>query len=321
MGKRTAEFVLGLIGGILGFFGGLFILVLGGLGKMLNASGASTISSFGWFGLLFAVLGIVGSVIVGSKYKLGGWLMLISAVGGVISLRWAYSLSFILLTISGLTALIRKSDDNEVKIEGQKSNKSKQKKQEEKKKSSKKVFWFVIGGIVLIIFINALFIAFFNEQKQENKSSVNSVKTSSESSAEEITYSLGERFVWGDFAYTFHNVETESEIGSYLFGEFYGEKADGMFLVVDVTIENIDKETQTFWGSAITITDDKGRIFEDDDNAWIYLDDDVKFIFEQMQPNLPKKGKIIFDVPKDINGKIRISKGLFSSKYVYISLS
>lgn len=133
------------------------------------------------------------------------------------------------------------------------------------------------------------------------------------------SYKLGQRFVWGDFAYTFHKVETTSQIGKDIYGEFYGEKADGIFLVVDVTIENIAKETKDYWGGAISITDSQGRVFEDDDNAWIYLDEDVKFIYEQLQPNLPKRGKIVFDVPKDIEGNLRIKKSLFSSDYTYVS--
>ena len=108
MAKRIAEFILGLIGGIIGFIAALFALAVGGLGKAFNATGASTISTLGWFGLLFSILGIVGAVVVMSKPKLGGTFMVVSAIGGLISISWFYSLSFILLLIGGLMGILIK---------------------------------------------------------------------------------------------------------------------------------------------------------------------------------------------------------------------
>jgi len=108
MGKRTTEFVLGLIGGIFGFFGALIALVFGGIGKALGGSGASEIIGLGWGAILFSILGIVGSVVVRNKAKLGGWFMIISAVGGVICISFFYSLSFVLLLIAGLMGVIKK---------------------------------------------------------------------------------------------------------------------------------------------------------------------------------------------------------------------
>ena len=108
MGKRTVEFVLGLIGGIFGFFGAIFAMLVGGLGKIFGASGASTVVGLGWAAILFSILGIVGASLVKSKKKLGGWFMVISAIGGAISISFAYALSFVLLIIAGLMALIKK---------------------------------------------------------------------------------------------------------------------------------------------------------------------------------------------------------------------
>lgn len=110
MGKRTVEFVLGLIGGIFGFFGALIALMFGGIGSALGGEGASTIIGLGWLAILFSIIGIVGAALVKSKTKVGGWMMIISAVGGVISVSFAYALSFVLLIIAGLMAIIKKGD-------------------------------------------------------------------------------------------------------------------------------------------------------------------------------------------------------------------
>jgi hypothetical protein len=108
MGKRTVEFVLGLIGGIVGFLGALVALAVGGLGGAFGAKGASMVSSLGWLAIVFSILGIVGAAIVGNKPRLGGTFMLVSAIGGVISVSFAYALAFVLLLIAGLMGLIRK---------------------------------------------------------------------------------------------------------------------------------------------------------------------------------------------------------------------
>ena len=110
MAKRTTEFVLGLIGGIFGFIGAIIALAIGGLGNAFGAEGASTISSLGWLAIVFSILGIVGCVVVRSKSKLGGVFMLISAIGGLISISFFYALSFVLLLLAGLMGIFKKKD-------------------------------------------------------------------------------------------------------------------------------------------------------------------------------------------------------------------
>lgn len=106
--KRTAEFVLGLIGGIFGFIGAIIALTVGGLGGAFGAEGALTITTLGWFAMLFSVIGIVGASLVNSWTIGAGIFMLVSAVGGLICISFFYILPFILLVIAGLMALLRK---------------------------------------------------------------------------------------------------------------------------------------------------------------------------------------------------------------------
>ena len=108
MTKRTAEFTLGLIGGIIGFFAAIAVVFIGGVAGAVGASDAGFFSNLGWSSLLFSILGIVGASLVKSKTKVGGWLMVVSAVGGIISISMFYLLSFVLLLCGGLMALIRK---------------------------------------------------------------------------------------------------------------------------------------------------------------------------------------------------------------------
>lgn len=106
--SRTTELVLGLLGGIFGLFASFFVMAFGGLGGALGAQGASGVVGQGMVAIIFSIVGIVGASLVKSKTKLSGWMMLISAIGGIISISLAYLISFILLIIAGIMALVKK---------------------------------------------------------------------------------------------------------------------------------------------------------------------------------------------------------------------
>src|SRR5699024_1345427 len=105
--KRTTEFVLGLIGGIFGFIGAIMALFVGGVDAAFS-DGTSEVTGLGWAAFIFSILAIVGSVVVRSKAKAGGVLLLISAVGGIISISMFYLVPSVLIAIAGLMGVIRK---------------------------------------------------------------------------------------------------------------------------------------------------------------------------------------------------------------------
>lgn len=171
-------------------------------------------------------------------------------------------------------------------------------------------------AIVLYVFIGIIVLsAIFgtSNQGQTEDTSTNSIPKENGIP----TYSLNQEFEYGDFAYTIHGVETKSQVGDSVFGT---EKADGVFLIVDLTIENIGKEPEYFQDN-VYITDSEGREFEEDSDAKIYYGYDNLFSgLDKLQPNLPKRAKLIFDVPTDLEGKIGIKKSMWSSDFgVYVS--
>ncbi|CAM4333279.1 MULTISPECIES: DUF4064 domain-containing protein [Bacillus] len=107
--KRTAEFVLGLIGGIFGVICAFIALMIGGMGAAFEAEGANTIIGLGWGAVGLSILGIVGSVMVRSKAKVGGIMMTIAAIGGFICISIFYLLPGVLLLIGGLMGIFRKN--------------------------------------------------------------------------------------------------------------------------------------------------------------------------------------------------------------------
>jgi hypothetical protein len=112
--KRTTEFVLGLIGGIFGVFSAIIALIIGGLDASFNSSGQSDIIGLGWAAVILSIIGIVGSVVVKGKAKLGGIFMVVAAIGGFISVSLFYILPGVLLIIAGLMGIFRKGKNKEV---------------------------------------------------------------------------------------------------------------------------------------------------------------------------------------------------------------
>lgn len=110
--KRTTEFVLGLIGGIFGVFSGFLGMFIGSIDAAFN--GHSDVVGLGVGAIILSILGIVGSVVVKGKAKLGGAFMTIAAVGGVICVSMFYILPGVLLIIAGLMGLFRKDKSSSV---------------------------------------------------------------------------------------------------------------------------------------------------------------------------------------------------------------
>jgi hypothetical protein len=91
-----------------------------------------------------------------------------------------------------------------------------------------------------------------------------------------------------------------------------GEKAQGQFVLVTMKVENIGDEAQTFMGSAQKLFDTKGRTFEADDAAALYLDD-AKSWLNQINPGNTVTGVVVFDVPKSVTlSKMELHDSIWS---------
>ncbi|MDP9212107.1 MAG: DUF4064 domain-containing protein [bacterium] len=105
---RGGEIALAIIGGVFGLGGALFAITVGAVDESLNAETAtSTATVGGWAAMGFSALAIVSAFFVKSRAKVAGWLLLVSAIGGLVSISFFYIIPFILLLIAGLMALLR----------------------------------------------------------------------------------------------------------------------------------------------------------------------------------------------------------------------
>jgi hypothetical protein len=106
-------------------------------------------------------------------------------------------------------------------------------------------------------------------------------------------FAIGDDVVVGDMKVTVTDVETRSYMGD----EYFGEEADGIFVIITADVENLGKETIDYFSdNNFKLIDTQEREFDPDDSAWAYLEEGV--LIEQLQPGLPKTIQIAFDVPE-----------------------
>ncbi len=100
-------FWLGLIGLIFGILGGVFAGLIGNLDAAFNETGSSSLYANAAGALIFSIVGMTGAVLEKRKL-LGGGLMIIGALGVLISISWFGILTFILFLIGGVLILAQK---------------------------------------------------------------------------------------------------------------------------------------------------------------------------------------------------------------------
>lgn len=130
---------------------------------------------------------------------------------------------------------------------------------------------------------------------------------------------VGETVTLEGTKYTVDSVKTAETVGS----EFYNETAGGIYVVVKITIENTKDETKVFSDSAAKFigANDKSYSTDDDGTFAAIGDDEDTLIFEDMQPDVPMSGVLVYDVPKDaLKGSMLEVSDLFGRGEAYVDL-
>jgi hypothetical protein len=113
----------------------------------------------------------------------------------------------------------------------------------------------------------------------------------------------------GNFEFTVTKVQPGvASVGS----DVLGEKAQGQFLLVHVTVANIGTEPQLLMDSAQVVYDAQGRKFSPDSAAGLYLEGN-EVLFTEVNPGNTVKGILVFDMPKDASpASIELHDSAFS---------
>jgi len=191
------------------------------------------------------------------------------------------------------------------------------------KKSWYKRWWAITLFVVIGIIIVASLFGGNNSSNSGTPATTSSGNNEIKATQEEVkTYVLGDSIQAGDFTWKITKSSTATEIGEDLMGTFFGEKADGIFIILDVEVENTGNSAKYLMDSYLKLVDDQGREFSPDSVAAVYImPTGSALMFEQVNPGIVKKGKIVFDVPVSLKvANVRISSNLLSSSFYSVKL-
>ena len=192
---------------------------------------------------------------------------------------------------------------------------------ENNKKPWYKKWWAIVIYVFLglIILGNLLGSEEVKEVPQNEEQEI--VEDNKASEANEL-YSIGEQINAGDLNWKITKFSTSAQIGQDIAGTFFGENANGIFLILDVEVENVGKKAKYLSDSFITLVDEQEREFSANTMAAIYLKPDGSALaFEQINPGIVKKGKIVFDIPAGTKiANVRIRSNLFETSSYEVEL-
>ena len=195
----------------------------------------------------------------------------------------------------------------------------------QKKPFYKRIWFIVLVGLFVIGGLQSVLGGGGNSSTSSSQATSTTTQTTTEASAssseeqkEATTYSIGQEVPVGDVVYLVNSKEVTTNVG----GEF-GKTANGVFLVLNVTVKNNGKE-------AITVTDDfftllKGDVeYKSDSTAGIYANQDANFFLTEVNPENSVTGNVVFDITEetanDPSIQLRVQTGFWGTETGVINL-
>jgi hypothetical protein len=121
---------------------------------------------------------------------------------------------------------------------------------------------------------------------------------------------IGRQYRDGKFSFTVTKVKKGvRRVGD----QYFGQTAQGQFVLINVTVRNIGNEARTFDSSSQKLTDAQGRDFDADGAATIAMGEQSNAFLKDINPGNGVKGILIFDVPKGVKlTKLELHDSMFS---------
>jgi hypothetical protein len=146
--------------------------------------------------------------------------------------------------------------------------------------------------------------------KEETATETASSKSTEEPKKEEKKqeFTIGQEVKVGKLSYIVKGVEETNKLSSVL-----GEKTtEGKFAIVEVTVKNGDKKARIIDGEMFRILTADGTEYEPNAELDMYVNEgDIGFFLQEVNPNLSKTGKIVFELPADVTQyDLQVSSGL-----------
>lgn len=123
----------------------------------------------------------------------------------------------------------------------------------------------------------------------------------------------------GNFQYQVYSLNFIKTIGD----ELYSETANGVFMIINLSVKNISKTTRTLDNSFFAIYDNNGNKYEysEEGTTALEMSGSESNFLKDLHPNIPVNIKLVFEVPKR-NGSyiLEVSGGFWSLKSQKIKL-
>lgn len=106
--SRTAEMVLGIMGGVFGIIAGVFSFFMGGIDSAMNNTSSSSLFGLGVGCIIASIVAIILVCMINKNRVVMGWIIIICGVLNIIFVSAFGILSGALIIIAGILALVRK---------------------------------------------------------------------------------------------------------------------------------------------------------------------------------------------------------------------
>ncbi len=98
--------------------------------------------------------------------------------------------------------------------------------------------------------------------------------------------------------------------------QYLDQRPNAMYLFVDLTVRNDDTKARTI--PPFKLLDDAGREYDSDSRA--LMRDDCIGLLTDLNPDVSKRGFVVFDVPKDRTYRLQVDGGYWSAESALVEL-
>ena len=174
----------------------------------------------------------------------------------------------------------------------------------------------IIAGLIGLIVVIAIIASLAGGKKDEGTVSKGNGNTSGSSNSGSATAGIGDTLTLKGTSYKVTAARKAKSVGN----SFSKTTADGIFVIVNLTITNRKDEPKTILADNVRIRAGNGNEYNTSDKAFAAFDNQLT-VLQEIQPQLPKKVVAVYDIPPGaVKGAKLVVKDLFSDSEGEIKL-
>lgn len=188
------------------------------------------------------------------------------------------------------------------------------------KKQPSKIGRILLTGAGLLVLLSVVsHLVNGNPTPSSSAGSSPSGVPTSQTEAQIVQARLGDTVDVGNFIYRVDDFRFRKTLGN----EFINHTADGVYLVIQLSLKNHDREAHTLDNSLFKLVDSKNVEYESSVNGStaVEMSGGKTLFLKQCQPNIQTSGVLVFEVPsKEEVYHLKVSGGFWSGKTGEIAL-